>query len=138
MQAGGSAGKKGRDNAISPPEVSYLLVSPLLPPLSFLLTLSPSASRTGLRTVADGLSVTGRAPEEALTNHESFAIYGDSDCFTPVRRLRDWAKNLSQKPDSHFKCLEIPGAGHFWRESDTPIQLRSAMRQYIDNQSEPT
>lgn len=124
---------EGEDSRVSPPDVSYLLVSPILPPISVFLTMSFFTSHKRLTTVVDGTSITGLEPEEALTGQQTVAIYGDGDFFTPIRRLRDWSKKLSQKPDSQFTFSEIPGAGHFWREDDTASQMGRAIRTCIGN-----
>ena len=116
-----------------PPDISYLLVSPLLPPVSIFLTMSFFTSQKNLKTTVDGSSIVGLEPETALTNHRSLAIFGDSDSFSPVSRLRTWSRELSHKLDSKFEFTEIPGGGHFWREKDTESQMRTAIREYIQS-----
>ncbi|KMU78989.1 hypothetical protein CIHG_04556 [Coccidioides immitis H538.4] len=114
----------------SPPDVHYLLVSPILPPVSLFVTMSFFASHKNLSTTVDGSSITGLLPEEALTSHRSLAIYGDSDFFTSIKKLRDWSRELSSKPNSSFEFLEIRGAGHFWRENGVEFLLKSAIRDF--------
>ncbi|EEP77874.1 predicted protein [Uncinocarpus reesii 1704] len=85
----------------------------------------------GLTTTVDGVSVTGLQAKEALTRHSSLAIYGNTDPFTAVRKLRKWSQELSSMPNSQFRFLEINGAGHFWREDGTESLMRNAIRGYI-------
>ncbi|KAI1908946.1 hypothetical protein LOZ12_001993 [Ophidiomyces ophidiicola] len=115
----------------SPPSVIYLLISPLLPPMSLFVTMSFLTPNKRLSTRVDGTFVTGLQPREALTSHRCLAIYGDNDSFTSVKRLRIWSQELSSIPGSLFKTLEIPGAGHFWRESGAEGAMRNAIQEYI-------
>ena len=104
----------------------YLLISPLLPPISALATFF-----THLRPVPDGA---GREEEEEekLSRWPSMAIYGDRDLFTSPRKLRAWATRLAARSYSTFRCCEITDAGHFWREEASETRLRRAVRQWAN------
>ncbi|WEW59235.1 hypothetical protein PRK78_004704 [Emydomyces testavorans] len=126
-----SNGRKEKSLQLSPPSVLYLLVSPILPPVSLLVTMSFVTSQNALSTTADGLRVTGLEPEEALTNHHSLAVYGSRDAFTSAKRLQNWSGKLSSKPGSLFQSVEVQRAGHFWREAETESLMREAIREFI-------
>ncbi len=102
------------------PEICYLLISPLLPPIASFATLF------------SGLSFKGRQPEESISNHnvsdqlvryQSLAVYGTKDLFTSVKKLRRWAQELSGKSGSTFEFREVEGAGHFWHETGVLEQM---------------
>lgn len=114
------------DTEISVPQTHYLLISPLLPPISMFATMSIHSGRT-----TDW--------EEKLIENPTLVIYGDDDIFTSQKKLRRWAEGWKAKPRSHFQFLEVPGAGHFWREEGSDHQLRSAVRQWSQQRvSQPT
>lgn len=97
-----------------PPVVKtfYLLISPLLPPISSALCLPASVS-TMLRsrkTAAE--NITGKT----LLEHPTLAVFGSSDTFTSSRKLRAWAQKQSTDSKGSFQWTEIAKAAHFWRE----------------------
>ncbi|OJJ44582.1 hypothetical protein ASPZODRAFT_100582 [Penicilliopsis zonata CBS 506.65] len=100
--------------------IAFLLVSPLLPPVSGFLTLfsAPSAQ-------------TKSARELELTSHPTLAIYGTQDTFTSATKLRRWVAEMESAPQSRFQYCEIEGAGHFWREEGVEGQARRAVREWV-------
>ena len=98
---------------------AYLLISPLLPPVSSLISLgtSSSAEKEELQT--------------RLSTHPSLAVFGSDDLFTSAKKLRAWAQSISAKPGSSFQFVEINGAGHFWHEEGVEKKLRLAVREWI-------
>ena len=106
------------------PQTCYLLISPLLPPISSLATMFSSMRSS-------------RSPycEEAFAHKPTMAIYGDEDFFTSPRKLRKWAENLKGIAGSHFQFREIAGAGHFWREEDSDRQMRTYIRDWLQDLS---
>ena len=102
------------------PEIRYLLISPLLPPVSALLALSSHWWK------ADP------AVEERLRNHQSFAVWGSGDFFTSSKKLKNWAEALRAAIGSQFEYAEFPGIGHFWLEADAEVDLRQAVRLWIE------
>ena len=99
---------------------AYLLVSPLLPPLSTF-----AATSTGHRFWSKP-----RDHRENIVLRPTLAIFGDHDFFTSIKKLRPWAEKLSKEPDSGFAYEEIGGAGHFWHEHGVEPKLREALRKW--------
>jgi pimeloyl-ACP methyl ester carboxylesterase len=115
------------------PEVCYLLVSPLLPPIALFTTMfstlsfaakkKPSSASTG--------GAPANRPEVELVLHPSYAVYGDRDTFTSQKKLRKWAEGLKQRPNSQFQFFEIDGAGHFWQENNAAERMRGSIEQWL-------
>jgi hypothetical protein len=104
----------------SMPEVRYLLISPLTPPIST-LAAPGLISRFWNRSQDSG---------DFIAKHISLAIYGDQDIFASSRKVHQWAESLRSKPGSRFSYVEIAGAGHFWVEHDVEKELRTALTQW--------
>lgn len=105
--------------SITVPEVRYLLVSPLMPPVSAL-----AAPALVHKFWNRSLHTSG---QDVIAKHQSLAIFGDQDIFTSVKRVRDWASRLQTGSDSKFGSVEIQGAGHFWHEPGVEDKLRLAL-----------
>ncbi|KAJ5895165.1 hypothetical protein N7495_006856 [Penicillium taxi] len=109
--------------------ISYLLMSPLLPPLTQVLTafstLSLQIGGTSAQTRPAG------CPADQLRTHKTFALYGDKDTFNSVRKLRDWSSELGRMPQSLFQSCEIKGAGHFWREDGVEERAKQGLREWL-------
>jgi pimeloyl-ACP methyl ester carboxylesterase len=110
------------------PHVCYLLVSPVLPPIA------------AFATIFSTLTFKARLNEKALSdNHTgtelakcpSLAVYGNKDRFTSVKKLRVWARALSQTPGSNFRYHEVDGAGHFWHETGVLEQMKNHIKEWI-------
>ncbi|RMJ24912.1 hypothetical protein PHISP_04221 [Aspergillus sp. HF37] len=118
---------------ISGSTVSYLLVSPLLPPLSQLLTVFSKLSLDlGVEIPAQGKQIPCPKPATQLGEHRTLAIYGNQDGFTSAKKLRTWAAGLSERPQSQFQTREIDRAGHFWREDGVAIQARRVLEDWLE------
>ncbi|KAH7073282.1 hypothetical protein FB567DRAFT_196705 [Paraphoma chrysanthemicola] len=103
------------------PEVRYLLISPLSPPIS---TLAAPAL---------GHKIWNRGTEafhDVIGKHATFAIYGGQDIFTSAKRTRAWSEQLRAAPGSRFTSLEVAEAGHFWVEKGVEQKLRVALRDW--------
>ena len=113
-----------------PPRICYLLISPLLPPISKLVMFfsTPAKSNSG----ESGVDI-------KLASHHTLAIYGDQDVFTSRKKLRVWAVNLWHRHSSLFRFHEVVGAGHFWNEHDDEAKMRRFVCNWIQgiNQSDP-
>jgi len=107
--------------AIHIPEVRYLLLSPLTPPISTLAApaLGPKFWHRSKESEQD---VVGR--------HATLVVYGDEDTFTSARKLRDWCAQMSSMPEAQFSSVEVAGAGHFWVESGVERTLRAALSEW--------
>ncbi|GKZ28407.1 hypothetical protein AbraIFM66950_005581 [Aspergillus brasiliensis] len=118
--------------------VSYLLVSPLLPPVNQFLTLFSKMSLDASAQTSTSASGQGRQgqipcpkPADQLFAHETLAIFGDEDTFTSASKLEKWSAELAHAPGSRFQAVEIEGAGHFWRETGVEAQARQAIRDWV-------
>ena len=122
----------GLDRA-SKSAISYLLVSPLLPPLSHFLTFFSKLSLdVGVNMPAQGSQIPCPKPATQLCTHGTLAIYGNQDGFTSAKKLRAWSDELSQVPQSQFQYREIDGAGHFWREDGVEEEARHVLQDWLD------
>lgn len=106
------------------PQTHYLLISPLLPPISNLATMFTSLRSGGLPNCEDNLLL-----------NPTLAIYGDEDFFTSQKKLRKWAESLKMRPGSRFQFCEVAGAGHFWREEGSDHQMRSCIKNWAQETS---
>lgn len=114
------------------PAISYLLVSPLLPPISLFLTLFSNFSLdVGMKTSAGGQQIPCPKPADQLHTYGTLVIYGNEDPFTPASKLRTWSDGIERVPGSRFESHEIDGAGHFWREDGVEAQARKVLRDWI-------
>ena len=105
------------------PRICFLLVSPLLPPISSLATFFSSSSKP--KSIETDI-------EQTLADHPTLAIYGNRDVFTSQKKLRVWALALRRRPSSLFRFHEVPGAGHFWREHDAEEEMRRQVRMWVE------
>ena len=96
---------------------SFLLVSPVLPPLASLLT---------------GFTYRASQVQKTLQNHPTLAVFGTNDGFTSHRRFQRWASDLQKDPRSGFQAVAVDGAGHFWREGGVQRKLEEALAGWID------
>ena len=116
------------------PHTIYLLISPLLPPVSMFATMfnKPGALlkwQGGSPDVTNG--DVNPIAEEKFRRHATLAIYGDKDFFTSHKRLRKWAERLTSAIDSHFTFREIHNAGHFWHEEGVDAEMRKCIREWV-------
>ena len=102
------------------PRTSYLLVSPVLPPISVFLTMF-SGSR----------SSKSRDHLDKFIRNPTLTVYGDKDFFTSWKKLRKWAEDLKTCSGSRFQFHEVSGAGHFWHEDGADNQMRKCIRDWV-------
>jgi len=118
-----------------PPSTHYLLISPLLPPISMFATMFSKACalRSENEPPAKPTTVKSSASrtEEKFQRHPTLAIYGKKDFFTSYKKLRKWAEHSMAEADSRFTCREIKGAGHFWHEEGVDGQMRGCLRDWV-------
>jgi pimeloyl-ACP methyl ester carboxylesterase len=122
-------------------QICYLLISPLLPPISLFATMfSKLDDHQDLRKTNAASPAPSIPPHDGLThsenilvNHPTLAIYGTKDFFASQRKLRQWAENLTSQQHSLFRFREISGAGHFWQESGVEKELRCAIREWLQD-----
>jgi pimeloyl-ACP methyl ester carboxylesterase len=105
---------------ITVPEIRYLLISPLTPPIS--TVLAPILGHKFWNKARGG--------EEVIGRHATLAIYGDNDMFTSAKRIREWSEQLQAVQGSQFSSVEVVGAGHFWVEHGVEEKLRAALGEW--------
>ena len=110
------------DAKITTPEVRYLLISPLTPPIS---TLAAPAlvQRPWSRSKDTDITSVGKLV--------SLMIYGDQDVFVSAKKIRNWSDQLKTEYGPAFSSVEVVGAGHFWIEQGVEEQLRAALREWV-------
>ncbi len=116
------------------PNSYYLLISPLRPPISSLMTMFSKVRRRGPSNhllSADSQGYYLPDTNQNLITNPTLAVYGDKDFFTSQKKLRKWVEDLAGRPQSSFQFREIPGAGHFWQEESVEAQLRAAIRDWL-------
>ncbi|KAK6347308.1 hypothetical protein TWF696_007379 [Orbilia brochopaga] len=112
-------------------ETSWLLVSPLLPPVSFVLNLPNPMS--WFQKKQPRIEADGHEDEEECDKREVLAVYGTDDMFTGVTRYRNWAKGRTERGEGKFAAVEVEGAGHFWMQEEAWMaQLREGVAGWID------
>lgn len=113
-----------RSATINMPDIRYLLISPLTPPISSLA--APAL-------IHKFWSRSNHDYQDIIGKHVSLAIYGDQDIFTSAKRIRDWTEHLKADPASRFTSVEVAGAGHFWVEHDAEEKLRTSLRDWVSS-----
>ena len=114
------------------PQTSFLLVSPLLGPVSMLLTLFAKHGQSHGKEKGDhGWESNGVGEDDKLSTHPTLAIYGNDDFFTSSKKLQRWAVHLAAQPGSLFKSVEVPEAGHFWQDPGAQRLLVDAVKKWL-------
>lgn len=110
---------------------SYLLISPLLPPLSSFLTLSIFSA-----------AATSSVMSEELGKHTRgsiLVVHGDTDMFTSAAKYRRWGETWTVTEEGEViqtrTVVEIAGAGHLWIEEGVMVQLVKAIGEWADGLS---
>lgn len=113
-------------------KISYLLISPILPPISSFLTLFGTFSiDVQMGPSAPGKHIPCPKPADQLSTHDTLVIYGNEDTFTPASKIRNWSNGIAKVSGSKLESHEIDGAGHFWREDGVESQARSVLRNWL-------
>ncbi|KAK0625533.1 Alpha/Beta hydrolase protein [Bombardia bombarda] len=140
------------------PRPAYVLISPLQGTVTNFATMSfpmpfPNITWKSFTQSPSSSSLTGsqrgnskfnsksdsrpQAPlpdaEAKLVMNPTLAVYGDSDGFVPVRKLREWASRLQSAPDSRFQAHEVSDAGHFWAQGKAAYIMRDAVRTFAES-----
>ena len=108
------------------PKICYLLVSPLLAPITAILSLSSKLKLPA--SIANGK---GHVSQDELLLHPSCCVFGSSDMFTSHKRLRKWSSRLQKESQARFSTYEIPSAGHFWQEDGAVSALSTVIEQWL-------
>ena len=119
-----------------PISISYLLISPLLPPVSQFLTMfSPLSMGMGTGSDSPGQrrQVSHPIPMDQLSANRTLVIYGNKDIFTSTKKLRKWSGDHARYPHSKFEHREIEDAGHFWNEEGAEEEVRGILRGWVSD-----
>lgn len=107
---------------ITMPQVRYLLISPLTPPISTLA--APALGHKFWHKPRE-------EAQEVIGKHASLAIFGDQDIFSSAKKTRDWVEKVkSDAGGARFESVEVAGAGHFWHEAGVEERFRDALREW--------
>jgi hypothetical protein len=118
---------------MSLPSVRYLLVSPLLPPLSWLISLSSTA----LGIWAAKSQSSNPIDDDKLHQNPTLAVYGSKDNFTSLKKLKTWSDRLAAKDGSRFQSAVLEGGNHFWASQVSWEWLGKAVGDWVmTNESE--
>ncbi|CAG8909420.1 unnamed protein product [Penicillium egyptiacum] len=111
--------------------ISYLLVCPLLPPISQFLTVFSTLSLNVKKETPKGPHIPCPRPADQQSTHHTLALFGNQDTFTSAEKLRRWSDEMVHMPRSQFQFRMIDGAGHFWRENGVEVQARHALKEWL-------
>ncbi|KAJ5824147.1 hypothetical protein N7447_006487 [Penicillium robsamsonii] len=111
--------------------ISYLLVSPLLPPISQFLTVFSTLSLKVKTETPGGPHIPCPRPADQQSTHHTLALFGDQDTFTSAGKLQKWSDEMVHMPHSQFQFRMIDGAGHFWRENGVEVRARHALKEWL-------
>ncbi|CZT20599.1 uncharacterized protein RCC_06457 [Ramularia collo-cygni] len=104
-------------------KVRYLLVSPVLFPLSTVL-LPPGLALSRAKATDANVGVLSlKSP--------TFVAFGDSDHFTSAKKLRQWSERLAAGSAGRWKWIQVDGAGHFWREDGAAARLEAELVKWM-------
>ncbi|KAJ6256829.1 hypothetical protein Dda_8697 [Drechslerella dactyloides] len=107
-------------------QTSWLLVSPLLAPVSTLLNLPNPLSWFRRKEADEDGGIDNGDGKEVL------AVFGTEDMFTGVGRYHSWA-SAHKKRSSSFMTIEAGGVGHFWAQEEKWMALlRQAVATWLD------
>ncbi|KAK6508602.1 hypothetical protein TWF506_010686 [Arthrobotrys conoides] len=135
---GGGADEKVNYNVQLEIESSWLLVSPLLPPVSMFLNLPNPMSWFPTKKKKEEAEGENNLENDDGTEDERdvFAVYGTDDMFTGIGRYRNWVKGKVERSNGRFRGVEVDGAGHFWmQEEEWMVKLRERVAGWIDERS---
>ncbi|KAI2708491.1 hypothetical protein CBS147332_6552 [Penicillium roqueforti] len=111
--------------------ISYLLVSPLLPPISQFLTAFSTLSLNLKTETPNGPHIPCPRPADQQSTHNTLALFGDQDTFTSTGKLQRWSDKMVNMERSKFQFRMIDGAGHFWRENGVEVRARHALKEWL-------
>ena len=97
---------------------SYLLVSPIVPPVTWALAMP-----FGNPFVQPSMDT-----YEHLSRSHTLAVFGGKDIFASREKLLQWASQLQSAERSNFTYHEVIEAGHFWAEAGALTRLLEAVR----------
>ena len=114
------------------PSIAYLIISPVLPPVSGFTTMftKPTFERSDTwprRIVVKDTST----KEEKFLKHPTCLIYGSKDMFSSSKKVQKWAQDLSSRAGQSFFSHEVEGVGHFWTEEHAAQRLQANLTSWL-------
>ena len=119
---------------VANPHTIYLLISPLLPPVSMFATMFSKPGTFLKWKGSNPHMIDGNlcpVVDDVFRKYPTLAIYGDKDFFTSHKRLRKWAEQMASAVDSHFTFRVVHRAGHFWQEDGVDAEMRGCIREWV-------
>lgn len=107
------------------PKTAYLLVSPLQGIVPHLLALNLATSAFTRSRYPEA-----QAAEDKLIENPTLAIFGDTDVFVGITKLRSWEQRLRGQEGSKFRGLEVATGGHFWVEQGVLVKATEAIKEF--------
>lgn len=109
------------------PRICYLLVSPLLAPITSFLSMSSKLKLPAALTKGTGDTCSA----DQLMLHPSCCVFGHQDIFTSHKRLEKWAVKHQKESESQFSWYSVEQAGHFWQEEGADLRLKDAIERWL-------
>ena len=95
----------------------FLLISPVLPPLSSFLSLRWNTFAKSGRPV--------------YYDHPTLSVIGGSDSFTSAGKFKDWAAKAGTDSSASFEHCIVAGADHFWAHKELQSLLKDHVRLWL-------
>ena len=116
------------------PRLAYLLISPLLGPVSHLATLFSSLHfERRERKATAARSVVATDIDAVLCRETSLIVFGSADHFTSSRKVKDWCEGIKSIPASKLLFEEIADAGHFWQDGQIQAKLVNVVTDWLEH-----
>lgn len=118
-----------------PTRVAYLLVSPILPPISSFLTLTffKNASRMDFAIEETAEIVQSEFIEQHVQRDPVMVLTGLDDGFTFHSALTKFEERMRKASGATglFECIKFHDADHFWSGSDPLKLMEATLRQWL-------
>ncbi|EFR05405.1 hypothetical protein MGYG_08417 [Nannizzia gypsea CBS 118893] len=111
--------------------ISYLLISPILPPASTFTAMSLLTPASKLTITINGDCLPTSDLQDKVLGHRTLVIFGEKDGFTSSKKLLAWCEDLKKVEGSQLDSIMVKGAGHFWHEDKVESQMRRAIQEWI-------
>lgn len=114
------------------PAIAYLLISPLLGPISMFTTMfsKPIFEKRDPQTGRIVAKDKGNR-DQKFSEQPTCFIYGNKDVFTSDRKLKKWADDLHHRASATFCSYAVAEAGHFWSEAEASQRLQSTLKDWL-------
>ncbi|RMD39359.1 hypothetical protein DV735_g5774, partial [Chaetothyriales sp. CBS 134920] len=126
-----SLGQSTQQQASGSPTIAYLLISPVLPPVSGFTTMFSKPSFERQLPGSGRLLKDESASQDKFQKHATCIVYGGKDQFTSSKKIKKWTHELEERSTnpSLLFAQEVEHAGHFWVEA--PSRLQAIVGQWL-------